>query len=62
VEVSIPKVSDALGSLLGEELVLGEAVGIGLRFGPLAGPRVGKLVIGKLDGPAVGALIVWSRT
>jgi hypothetical protein len=70
VEVSIPKVGgtlgptlgDALGSKLGEEMVLGEAVGIGLRFGPLSEPSVGELVVETLDGPPVGALVVWSRT
>jgi hypothetical protein len=70
VDVSIPTVGwtlgptlgDALGSKLGEEMALGEAVGIGLRFGPLSDPSVGELVVEPLDGPPVGALVVWSRT
>jgi hypothetical protein len=77
VEVSIPKLGEALGPtlgdalgsilgdvlglVLGEDLMLGEAVGIGLRLGPLAGPSVGELVVGTLDGLPVGAIIC-SRT
>ena len=63
MEVSIPKVGEALGPtlgdalgsipgdvlglVLGEDLMLGEAVGIGLRLGRLARPTVGTIICSR---------------